>query len=255
MEKQRLEKKRSVENKFDISQLSLKDKKIISKTSGLYWKEINKESIFWSNCKFSIKKDIIFNSFDSFKNHRKKNKLINESTQAINISNGILTLKSDNHKLDIEQYFKIKNDKKIRKENSKIPINILIKNLKGCYWKYKDKGCIFWSDDKNNIKKNIIFTSNGQYNRHRFSKYLPENWKGICEIIKKVEEIKKELTINQKKELEKRMTFYTLKNRDLIIKSRNIKGNKYIKQNIIDELIKNNLKRKEIESELNNLNL
>ena len=69
-----------------------------------------------------------------------------------------LTLKSDNHKLDIEQYFKIKNDKKIRKENSKIPINILIKNLKGCYWKYKDKGCIFWSDDKNNIKsiKNAI---------------------------------------------------------------------------------------------------
>ena len=51
------------------------------------------------------------------------------------------------------------------------------------------------------------------------------------------------------------MTFYTLKNRDLIIKSRNIKGNKDIKQNIIDELIKNNLKREEIESELNNLNL
>ena len=99
------------------------------------------------------------------------------------------------------------------------------------------------------LKKNIIFTSNGQYNRHRISKYLPENWKGICEI----EEIKKVLTINQ--ELEKRIEFYTLKNRDLIIKSRNIKGNKDIKQNIIDELIKNNLARKEIESELNNLNL
>ena len=66
------------------------------------------------------------------------------------------------------------------KRKVKKSFNQSIKELKGCYWSCK--GSVYWSNDKNIIRKDVTFTSINMYNKHRLSKNLPENWTGIKEI-------------------------------------------------------------------------
>lgn len=52
-------------------------------------------------------------------------------------------------------------------------------NLKGCYFKYKKDARIFWSNSSQDIKPDILFTSEEHYHKHRESNGYPKNWQFI----------------------------------------------------------------------------
>lgn len=51
-------------------------------------------------------------------------------------------------------------------------------NLKGCYWKYKNDARIFWSNSSEDIKPDILFSSES-YFKHRENNGFPKNWQFI----------------------------------------------------------------------------
>ena len=51
-------------------------------------------------------------------------------------------------------------------------------NLKGCYWKYKNDARIFWSNSSEDIKPDILFSSES-YFKHRENNGYPKNWQFI----------------------------------------------------------------------------
>ena len=225
----KLDIKKDVKLNFKLSDL---DRKIIKELDGLYWQIKNEGTIYWSNSKINIQKDIAF-SKKSYEQHRRKRYLIKK------LYSGILVLNSFEDKKLYENYL-IRN---LSKRKVKLSFNQGVKELKGCYWSCE--GTVYWSNDENNIKPNVIFTSINMYNEHRLSKNLPKNWNGIKEIKAK------NCGFDSKNIIQEKINNITNQNRNLILKNRIPSLTKQEREKNIKLLIKNNLDRRTLEEELN----
>ena len=183
--------------KKDVLDIKLSDldKKIINLIDGLYWQIKNEGTIYWSNSKINIQKDIVFS--------KKSYECIEKRYLMKKLYSGILVLNSFEDKILYENYLK----QNFSKREVKLSFNQSIKELKGCYWSCE--GTVYWSNDKNIIRKDVIFTSINMYNKHRLSKNLPKNWTGIKEI---------NFEFNSKKDLQEKINNITSQNRNLILK-------------------------------------
>ena len=125
--------------------------KILEGKKGCYWKKTGSSYIYWSNDTKKIKKDVIFESEGDYYNHR--------------VSKGYRQDWSEVYTLD--------------------GIEVDDTPIKGCYWKEKMKPHVYWSNDENNIKKDVCFTSQNDYFNHRVKNGYSKDWKNIKEIIDK----------------------------------------------------------------------
>ena len=112
----------------------------------MYWKFVNEDKIYWSNENNNPKKTLSFNNQKMYFDHRAEN----------------------NFKKDWSNIKVLKNDKN-----------------KGMYWKFKNEDSVYWSNEDNNPKKTVIFTSKKMFFNHRIKNGCKNDWSNIKEFTNK----------------------------------------------------------------------
>ena len=190
--------KHRIKNKFkkdwsDIKEFTndkiLINKSVTQKNVGMYWKFKNEDTIYWSNNNEPNKTIRFKNSKDFFK-HRVKNKFkkdwsdIKEFTnEKENVRNEKENVRNEKENVTNRKKENVTNRKKENVTNRK---KENVKNI-GMYWKFKDEGTIFWSENSD-PNKSITFKNSKDFFKHREKNNFKKDWSDIKEFTKENKE-------------------------------------------------------------------
>ena len=141
----------------------------------MYWKYKGKDEIYWSNNKEN-NKDILFSNKEEYFKHRIKNNYKRDWSKISEFSDFTISEFETN-----DFYDNLKSKVKNKVKNN-------FKN-KGMYWKFKNEGTIYWSNDLEQLNKTITFIGEKDYFDHRSKNNLRRDWSNIKEYVK-VKDIK-----------------------------------------------------------------